>query len=363
VSLIRLLFLRPARDDNENSLPLNQFAASSEIDGRLRASGIRGEFDVRESSIDSMSEVQETLLTFQPHIVHSLGVLAEMPSSFLSKLFEVLGENIRCVILAPYDEDQAKIIANVVECVITLPRDIPYRPAIEFAFSFYQGLVFGKGVKESYEGAMHELARLGFEKLIGPRLISRSGTDPSRVIFEVSSKLTPEGVVTQDNFGDFRDIIVDNNSDSLHETSTRNTITSIVDRVQDIFHRLRAANLTSKSSRNKELSQIGTSINDLKKLWEKQADTVSFPKLYSELLPVVKRLLIDSEGSKFSTPAEENSLSLLLIKLYSYLKDFKIFSEIHDESQAASLNNEIQKTFSAIISKLDSTYQALMRGK
>lgn len=66
-------------------------------------------------------------------------------------MFFALKESIFCVVLnACYSEQQAKAIANHIDCVIGMSKAISDAAAISFSTSFYQALGYGKDVKTAF---------------------------------------------------------------------------------------------------------------------------------------------------------------------------------------------------------------------
>ncbi len=64
-----------------------------------------------------------------------------VPKAALEKLFKVLKDNIRCVVLnACYSEGQAQGIGEYIDCIVGMSKEIGDESAISFAESFYQGI-------------------------------------------------------------------------------------------------------------------------------------------------------------------------------------------------------------------------------
>jgi hypothetical protein len=145
----------------------------------------------------TINSLQQILLRFEPQILHfsghgseqgalifqnSDGQSEEVPPEALTKLFGILGRNMRCVVLnACYAERQAEAISRYVDCVIGMSDEILDDTARSFAASFYQALGYGKNIKDAFDLACNQL---GLEKRrdeLVPRLKYREGIDPSRV--------------------------------------------------------------------------------------------------------------------------------------------------------------------------------------
>lgn len=95
----------------------------------------------------SLEAVQDKFAQNAP-IVHFCGyanngefdITNELPE-MLSLIFQVKGEKIKCVLLvACHSPNQASFLSQHVDCVIGLPKQIPYKEAMKFAVNFYSGL-------------------------------------------------------------------------------------------------------------------------------------------------------------------------------------------------------------------------------
>ena len=101
----------------------------------------------------------------------------------LGKLFEVLKNNIRCVVLnACYSEDQAQAIAAGVGCVVGMAGDVADDAAVRFAVAFYRALAYGKDVKTAFDLGCIEMDLAGLPDSDLPRLVVNT-VDPSKLTF------------------------------------------------------------------------------------------------------------------------------------------------------------------------------------
>jgi hypothetical protein len=112
-------------------------------------------------------DFQSNLLRYSPQIVHFSGhgteggeILVENEQEYgqiispsgLAKLFEVIGENIKCVFLnACYSKSQAQMIAKHIEFVVGTSGQIEDDTALIFSKSFYEGLANGLDVQRAFE--------------------------------------------------------------------------------------------------------------------------------------------------------------------------------------------------------------------
>lgn len=137
------------------------------IDQALRQSEFRDDFDIEQNWAVRIVDLQGYLLRHKPNIVHfsghgsasseiiledSSGNSQPISSRALSQLFALLKDNIRCVVLnACYSEQQAKAIAEHIDCVIGMSKAIGDSAAISFAIAFYQALGYGRDIKTAFD--------------------------------------------------------------------------------------------------------------------------------------------------------------------------------------------------------------------
>jgi hypothetical protein len=161
---IRILFLA-ANPADTTRLRLDEEVRA--IDQALRQSEFRDKFEIKQHWAVRVADIQGYLLRHKPDIVHFSGhgtksneiILEEklgnshpVPPRALSRLFSVLKDNIRCVVLnACYSEKQADAIAKHIDCVIGMSKSIGDSAAIAFATAFYQALGYGQDVKTAFD--------------------------------------------------------------------------------------------------------------------------------------------------------------------------------------------------------------------
>ena len=184
-TLITILFLA-ANPSDSTRLRLDE--ELREIDLALRSSEHRNRFDLRSHGAVRPRDLQHLLLRHRPTIVHfgghgssnseillqdDYGVGVPVRPDALRKLFRVLGDSIRCVILnACYSESQATVISDHIDCVIGMSSLISDQTAIRFASSFYQALGFGRDVKTAFDLGCNEVALAGIPEEDSPILIA-----------------------------------------------------------------------------------------------------------------------------------------------------------------------------------------------
>lgn len=194
-SIVKILFLA-SNPKNTSRLRLDEEIRS--IDLSLRHSNFANKFDIRQHWAVRVMDLQEYLLRNRPNIVHFSGhgnsvselIMEDMngnsitiPTESLSQLFEVLKDNIRCVILnLCYSEKQAQAIANHIDCVIGMTSAIGDLAAINFSAAFYQAIGYGRDVETAFKlGCLQvDMQRLSEPDI--PKLISRK-CNPREIFF------------------------------------------------------------------------------------------------------------------------------------------------------------------------------------
>ena len=173
------------------------------IDQALRQANYRDQFDLRQHWAVRVGDLQELLLRHQPHIVHFSGhgspagqLLLEdergrefaVPPDALSRLFAILRDNLRCVVLnACYSESQAQAIAAHIDCVIGMPDAIGDAASLTFAASFYQALGYGRDVQTAFDLGCNRIDLQALDEPGKPKLLAQR-SDPCQVVFVASQQ-------------------------------------------------------------------------------------------------------------------------------------------------------------------------------
>jgi hypothetical protein len=195
---VRILFLAANPKD---TTPLRLGEEVRAIDGALQRAEFREQFDLEQQHAVRVGDLQETLLRYNPTIVHfsghgsaTNGIILEDPAGLgqtvsplaLSGLFRTLKGEIRCVVLnACYSDMQALAIAEHIECVVGMSRAIGDRAAIQFAEAFYRGLSYGKDVQSAFELGTGQVDLEGLGEEDTPRLLALRG-NPGEIKFVAS---------------------------------------------------------------------------------------------------------------------------------------------------------------------------------
>jgi hypothetical protein len=192
---IRILFLGANPQD---STRLRLDAEVREIDLALTSAELGGRFELHQKWAVRPSELQMHLLRHRPHLLHFSGHGSRANAIFLegedgrsrpvegvrlARLLAQFNRHLRCVVLnACYSEEQAKAIAEHVDCVVGMSTAVLDQAAIRFAATFYQSLAFGSSVQAAFEMccADIELGELGQDAV--PQLLAER-QDPDGIVF------------------------------------------------------------------------------------------------------------------------------------------------------------------------------------
>jgi tetratricopeptide (TPR) repeat protein len=196
---IQILFLA-ANPVDTNNLRLGE--ESRAIDAAIREPDVHY-FNLEQSHSVRWDDLQGLLLRYNPDIVHFSGhgsnsnqIIVEdsdgnshpISAKALSKLFSLHKDTVRLVVLnACYSEGQANAIAENIDCVIGMSKEIGDKSAISFARSFYLALAYGKNVKFAFESGCSEIDIAGLNEEDTPQLLIKQGCDPTQIIFTTES--------------------------------------------------------------------------------------------------------------------------------------------------------------------------------
>lgn len=202
-NMIKILFLA-ANPDGTERLRLDQEVRA--IDRALREGKHRDRFDLLQHSAVTVDDLPALLLRHQPDIVHFSGHGSNQGAIFLepgsgrsdheceedvedqsapsgrpgyvsarslSRTFEILKDNVRCVVLnACYSDVQARGISEHVDVVIGMSRAISDKAAINFASAFYLGLGFGRDVRTAFELGCNAIDLMRLPEQDTPKLVA-----------------------------------------------------------------------------------------------------------------------------------------------------------------------------------------------
>ena len=297
--------------------PLDLINECNTINQKIRSSAGRELLKLEQRHDISIKWLIEELLNYNPKILHfsghgseksalifkneNTGEIEEVPSSALSKLFKVLGKEINLVFLnACYSENQARAIAEHVDCVIGMSTAISGIAALEFASTFYSSLGFGKSVEDAFDLAIVQLELLSIPENATPKLIVKEGVDPSKIIIN-ANELPPQPSPTMSSLlNDLKNMqsILDSNSNNNNKNDNKilNNLTSYYN--QKIEEAIQELHILG------DLKEKATSI---KILW-----VDDFPSNNKSIMDIYKNL-----GVQFDI-AIDNESAYELLKKYKY---------------------------------------------
>lgn len=193
---IKILFLAANPKD---SIRLRLDDETRAIDLALRQAEFRSRYEIKQHWAVRVYELQGYLLRHKPDIVHfcghgslssqivledNLGNSHPVSSTALSQLFSVLKDNIRCVVLnACYTEQQARAIAEHIDCVVGMSSSITDPASIGFATAFYQALGYGRSVKTAFDLGCNQIELENFNEQNTPKLLALR-INPGELMFK-----------------------------------------------------------------------------------------------------------------------------------------------------------------------------------
>jgi hypothetical protein len=161
-----------------------------EIDNGLQRARRRDEFVMKQKWATRPVDVRRAMLDSKPNIVHfcghgegeegiafedETGCTKLVSAEVLADFFELFADKVECVVLnACYSEVQAKAIAQHIDYVIGMKKDITDTVAIEFAVAFYDTLGAGESIEFAYRLACNAIQWAGVPEHSTPILKSKT---------------------------------------------------------------------------------------------------------------------------------------------------------------------------------------------
>jgi tetratricopeptide (TPR) repeat protein len=186
---VRILFLASDSADGASRLRLDK--EFREIGEKINIGTMRDRLQLLSEWAVKIGDLQQALLRHQPDIVHFTGrgcrnrgiVLADNAGNnkaidrhAFAELFSVLKDNIRIVVLnGCYAKRQVAGLAETIDFTVGVNGGISDEAAIVFAAYFYQGLAFGRTVREAFDLAVIQLEIEGLRAGARPALVARDG--------------------------------------------------------------------------------------------------------------------------------------------------------------------------------------------
>ena len=164
------------------------------IDRALRVGSERDSFELVPQFALRRDDLQEALLRHEPHVVHFAGHASEgeiflmdddgvsrpVAKEVLARLFEILKDNIRVVVLnACYSRPQAEAISRFIDYTVGINSRIGVEGCIGFAAAFYRALAFGRSVNEAVELGKNSMHLEKLPDADAPDLLLREAVDPT----------------------------------------------------------------------------------------------------------------------------------------------------------------------------------------
>ncbi len=174
-----------------------------EIKERLRLSGY-GKIPINSEGAVRPTDIYQAMLDFNPHVVHfsghgagqeglvfedAIGQEKLVDSEALAELFELFSDQIECVVLnACYSKFQAEAIAQHIDYVIGMSKEIGDNAAIKFSVGFYAALGAGRPFKFAYKLGCNAI-RLELER--SPEYLTPIIWEKGQLIDTRQNNLTP----------------------------------------------------------------------------------------------------------------------------------------------------------------------------
>jgi AAA-like domain/CHAT domain len=175
-------------DENENKIRILFLTAEPTDTARLRLG--------REQRLSTRPEdISSAILNFNPHIVHfsghgvstgelcfenGSGISEPVTHEALAGLFELVTEQVRCVVLnACYSDTQAKAIVQHIPFVIGMNKAIGDKAAIAFAVGFYQALGANRSIEDAYKFGCVEILLQRIPENLTPIIRTKEKQSPN----------------------------------------------------------------------------------------------------------------------------------------------------------------------------------------
>jgi hypothetical protein len=202
LSSIKVLFLASNPKDT-NPLALDE--EIRQITSKLRTAEYRDSIELTSAWAVRTGDLLQLLNQHMPQIVHFSGHGSEsgeiilknesdeskpVSKRALTALFTTLKDNIKVVVLnCCYSKEQARAIAQVIDCTIGMSDAIGDKAAIIFAASFYRAIGFGRSVKDAFDQGIIALLLEDIPEENTPELLVKDGVDPSQIFLLEGGKI------------------------------------------------------------------------------------------------------------------------------------------------------------------------------
>lgn len=180
----KTILILAANPANKNRLRLEEEVR--EIESGLEIATKGNEFILKPKWATRHTDVRRAMLKFKPNIVHfcghglgeegivledNIGQANPINAETLSNFFRLFSDSVECVVLnACYSVIQAEAIAQHINYVVGMKKDIGDRNAIEFAVAFYDALGAGEPIEFAYELARNSIQWIHLSEHLIPKL-------------------------------------------------------------------------------------------------------------------------------------------------------------------------------------------------
>lgn len=180
---IKILFLTA---DPSNAVRLRLGQELRDVREKLQLSRYRHDFILESRESVRPGDITQAIFDVEPQIVHFSGhglntgelcfediqgKIHPVSSDALANLFELVSEQVVCVILnACYSKTQSEAIARHIPFVIGMSEAIGDKAAIVFSVAFYKALGAGRSFEDAYKFARIEIQLEGIPESLTPIL-------------------------------------------------------------------------------------------------------------------------------------------------------------------------------------------------
>lgn len=168
-----------------------------DIENKILLAQKKDQFILVNKSAVRIGDLQFHLNQEKPTIVHfsghgtnegriiledNLGSAKTVPPAALARVFEILKDNIRCVVLnACFSSEQARAISQHIDCVVGMSSSISDEAAIAFASAFYLAIASERSIKNAFDQGINEVMLWEIPEEHIPQLLVRDNVDPSKI--------------------------------------------------------------------------------------------------------------------------------------------------------------------------------------
>jgi len=198
----------------EGTTPLRLDQEVREIDAGLQRAKHRDQFNLAQRWAVQPRDIQRAMLDINPQIVHfsghgagdeglvfedENGQVKLVSGEALAELFKLFADQIECVVLnGCYSQVQAEALAQHVNYVIGMKKEIGDRAAIEFAVGFYDAIGSGRPVEFAYKFGCAAIRLAGIPEQLTPVLKKKPNIDETVIKISLSEEqpATQEKVIS-----------------------------------------------------------------------------------------------------------------------------------------------------------------------